>query len=489
MEYRWDFRNRLRSVVRKSDGLTFAEYDYDAVGRRVRKTVANSRGLDDVTRYYYDGHRVIEEREGGNQLTQQYVYGIHVDEVLQLSRDLTGDGSAIGAGDQQLYYHQNDLGSTYALTVATGTMVEGYLYDAYGGTTIYEPGANGNVDFGSLASGSDDVITGGGSSAVANPYLYAGRRFDAETDLYYYRTRYMDTSLGRFISRDTIGIWQDMAALGNGYVYVGSNPLNHVDPTGQGDVFGLGTKKAVKDFQKKKSLSADGIVGPQTNPYFIAESFSFGVEREMKESGEKGGTADINIGVGEWQESTISKSMDKRATGPMGWDNVQNKKCTTAKSFSFGVEREMKESGEKGGTEDMNIGLGELQECSSCANNDGEFWFPGLRPDSAGEEIFTDKYGRVKVRFHWDREGKQNDHSSCWVRVAQNYSGVVNNQQAAYLKYKLKKVMVTSYSTAGNSGDRPTEEIAFYYNKIAFAYPTDNQVSEEIAFYYNKSAV
>jgi hypothetical protein len=37
---------------------------------------------------------------------------------------------------------------------------------------------------------------------------------------------------------------------------------------------------------------------------------SFGVEREMKESGEKGGTADINIGVGELQECTISKSMD-----------------------------------------------------------------------------------------------------------------------------------------------------------------------------------
>ena len=34
-----------------------------------------------------------------------------------------------------------------------------------------------------------------------------------------------------------------------------------------------------------------------------------------------------------------------------------------------------------------------------------------------GEEIFTDKYGRVKVQFHWDREGKNDDDSSCWVRV------------------------------------------------------------------------
>lgn len=41
----------------------------------------------------------------------------------------------------------------------------------------------------------------------------------------------------------------------------------------------------------------------------------------------------------------------------------------------------------------------------------------------AGEEIFTDKYGRVKVQFHWDRAGQADASSSCWIRVAQNLSG------------------------------------------------------------------
>lgn len=40
-----------------------------------------------------------------------------------------------------------------------------------------------------------------------------------------------------------------------------------------------------------------------------------------------------------------------------------------------------------------------------------------------GEEIWTDKYGRVKVQFHWDREGKLDENSSCWVRVAQSWAG------------------------------------------------------------------
>jgi type VI secretion system secreted protein VgrG len=41
----------------------------------------------------------------------------------------------------------------------------------------------------------------------------------------------------------------------------------------------------------------------------------------------------------------------------------------------------------------------------------------------AGEEIFTDKYGRVKVQFHWDRQGHADPGSSCWIRVAQTWAG------------------------------------------------------------------
>jgi len=41
----------------------------------------------------------------------------------------------------------------------------------------------------------------------------------------------------------------------------------------------------------------------------------------------------------------------------------------------------------------------------------------------SGEEIYTDKYGRVKVQFHWDREGKKDEKSSCWIRVSQLWAG------------------------------------------------------------------
>ena len=59
------------------------------------------------------------------------------------------------------------------------------------------------------------------------------------------------------------------------------------------------------------SLSPIGAID-----WSVSDSYSFGVDREMKESGEKGGTEDINIGVGELQECTLSKSMDTASAHP-----------------------------------------------------------------------------------------------------------------------------------------------------------------------------
>ena len=41
----------------------------------------------------------------------------------------------------------------------------------------------------------------------------------------------------------------------------------------------------------------------------------------------------------------------------------------------------------------------------------------------SGEEIYTDNHGRIKAQFHWDREGKRDENSSCWIRVSQGWAG------------------------------------------------------------------
>ncbi|WP_319525604.1 type VI secretion system tip protein TssI/VgrG [uncultured Desulfosarcina sp.] len=48
---------------------------------------------------------------------------------------------------------------------------------------------------------------------------------------------------------------------------------------------------------------------------------------------------------------------------------------------------------------------------------------PAVVVGPSGEEIYTDEFGRVKVQFIWDREGKKDENSSCWVRVSQQWAG------------------------------------------------------------------
>ena len=195
--FEWDFRNRLRRATRKSDATAVGVYSYDALDRRIRTVVTMSPSV--TTDFYYDGQREIEERNGADVLAQQYVYGVYIDEPLVLDRNLDGDDSATGPGDSRLAYHQNALFSVYALTDTVAVIREGYLYDAYGRQTVFQHGPNGVVDW-----GGDDWITPGGASGPGNPFMFTGRRLDAETGLYYYRARYLDPEEGRFISRDNL---------------------------------------------------------------------------------------------------------------------------------------------------------------------------------------------------------------------------------------------------------------------------------------------
>ncbi|HEV7801772.1 MAG TPA: type VI secretion system tip protein TssI/VgrG [Burkholderiales bacterium] len=59
----------------------------------------------------------------------------------------------------------------------------------------------------------------------------------------------------------------------------------------------------------------------------------------------------------------------------------------------------------------------------------------------SGDEIYTDEYGRVKVQFHWDRLGKKDENSSCWMRVAQPWAG--NNWGATFIPRIGQEVVVS----------------------------------------------
>jgi len=184
--YTWDFENRLTSVVLPSAGGTVA-FKYDPFGRRVQKPSGGS-----TTSYIYDGSALIEELDSSGGLTARYTHGSAVDEPLAQERG--------GAGYDYLH---DGLGSITSLSDSHKNPTNTYSYDSFGNTTASATG-------------------------VANPFRYTGREFDTETGLYYYRARYYDPSVGRFIDEDPIGLGGGT----NGYRYVGNRATTLTDPLG-----------------------------------------------------------------------------------------------------------------------------------------------------------------------------------------------------------------------------------------------------------------
>ena len=110
-----------------------------------------------------------------------------------------------GAGYTPYYYHADGLGSITGLSDATGTMVQTYGYDAFGNVTV------------------------SGSGNVSQPFMFTGREYDTETQMYFYRARYYDPQAGRFVTKDPIGFGGGDFNL---FTYVKNNSIRYNDPEG-----------------------------------------------------------------------------------------------------------------------------------------------------------------------------------------------------------------------------------------------------------------
>lgn len=192
--YQYNYQNRMVSV---DNGIT-ATYQYDALGRRIRKTSTN-----DTTNYYYRGIQCIEERISGEEglYVKTYIYGNSIDDILFMH-----------SNNQNYFYHKNHLGSVVAITNNIGTPVEKYDYDPYGAPTIY-----------------DSINEEISESAIGNTIMFAGREYDNKTYLYNNRARQISITLGRFMQHDPVLYVSDY----NLYTYVNNRPIIFLDNTGE----------------------------------------------------------------------------------------------------------------------------------------------------------------------------------------------------------------------------------------------------------------
>ena len=178
--YTWDARNRLEQI----DLGNTASFTDDPFGRRATKS-----NVGTGTTFLYDGANAVQEVVGGTNTANSLMGGI--DEVFQRT-DSSGARSFL----------RDALGSTLALADSTGTLQTQYTFEPFGNATQ----------------------TG---TATTNSFAYTGREQDG-TGLDYYRARYYNPQLQRFISEDPIGLRGGI----HKYAYVSNSPTNFVDPRG-----------------------------------------------------------------------------------------------------------------------------------------------------------------------------------------------------------------------------------------------------------------
>ena len=224
----YDAANQLASgsVTNGSTQIESLTFKYDPNGNRSQETGTGARaisnsyiydqanrltGYDGSASYAYngDGLRMSKTVSGATtQATWDVAEGLPLMLKDGTTSYVTGLGGLpleqITSSGATSYYHQDRLGSTRAITNASGAVVATDTYDAYGNVTA-------------------------STGTLVNPFQYAGQYTDAESGLQYERARYYDPTTGGLLSRDPAA-----AETRQPYGYAADSPNNGRDPSGLG---------------------------------------------------------------------------------------------------------------------------------------------------------------------------------------------------------------------------------------------------------------
>jgi len=187
--YSYNYENKLTTITYPSGDRSTYKYYGDGKRYEVQSSTAST-----AVRYVYDGANILYEYETTGSTVARYTFGLGIDEPIKIY---------VVADFQSAWYHFDGLGSVTKMTNSSQGVINSYTYDAWGEQV-------------------SRTVT------LAQPFTYTSREYDSTADLYFYRARWYDYKVGRFVSEDPIGESEGV----NLYGYVGNNPVNFNDPLG-----------------------------------------------------------------------------------------------------------------------------------------------------------------------------------------------------------------------------------------------------------------
>lgn len=216
---------QIYQTVLALNPLKVVSFNYDALGRRMRKSVVDSSFPLDVKKtftrqFVYDRNEILLEFDGSANLLARYTHsGLRTDDILAADVTSFGVTQKLAPSVGSYMFLKDQLGSIQNIADSNGNVVEKYTYSAYGKNVGIRDGSGADITSNPLLSFS---------------YGFAGREWDRETELYYNRARYYDPSVGRFLQQDPYaGAIEDPITTVNRKVYAGGNPQNLTDANGK----------------------------------------------------------------------------------------------------------------------------------------------------------------------------------------------------------------------------------------------------------------
>ena len=242
----WNAQYQLVSV---SSVCSVVSYSYDVLGRRTSRAEGTN-----VEHYVCDGNQVVADLDENGNLLRSYVWGAGIDNLLALS-------VYSPSGTNTYYALKDHLNTIHALIDVSGQIIERYEYDTWGRTTVFN-------------TAGDELPV----SAIGNRYCFQGREIEWTTGLYYFRARWYDPVVGRWLSKDPIGISGGL----NLYAFCGNNPVNFTDPLG---LVSFDTQKFADLIEERRFNlpavlgTAGSTLGFGTMPKVPSELRGFGVPK------------------------------------------------------------------------------------------------------------------------------------------------------------------------------------------------------------------